>query len=153
MIIKVDQLVSDFLKVAQISGIDVGQDDLQVEFLQAPHTPPKRLPKGHMAVYVFAQDNLCLKVGKVNIKSQARYTYHHYGTKRARSSLALSILRHSNEFGILTPSDENIRNWILTNTSRLNFLLHENKGPLALNLLEAFLQCRLTPRFEGATSK
>ena len=37
------------------------------------------------------------------------------------------------------------------NTDRLNFVIDESRGKSALSLLEAFLQCRLRPCFEGRT--
>lgn len=51
-------------------------------------------------------------------------------------------------------SDEsNVGQWIKKNTDRINFMLGENIGLPVLALLEAFLQCRLKPRFEGFESQ
>jgi hypothetical protein len=51
--------------------------------------------------------------------------------------------------GIEDISDKNVGTWIKTNTERVNFLIPESLGIPLLSLLEAFLQCRLKPRFEG----
>jgi len=41
----------------------------------------------------------------------------------------------------------------MENLDRTNFLLDERLGIPVLTLLEAFLQCRLRPRYEGYKSQ
>jgi hypothetical protein len=52
--IDVEQIILDFVHVAELAGINVKKDDIQIERLIAPHTSPSTLPKGKMAVYVFS---------------------------------------------------------------------------------------------------
>lgn len=44
---------------------------------------------------------------------------------------------------------QNVSAWIKENTDRVNFLLDAHAGRLPLALLEAFVQCRLKPVYEG----
>ncbi|MDX9821685.1 MAG: hypothetical protein RBT20_07110 [Syntrophales bacterium] len=147
--IDVEQIIYDFMHVAKLAGIDVKGDDIQIEKISAPHTPPSTLPKGKMAVYVFHWCNQCLKVGKVGPKSQARYTSQHYSPKSSNSNLAKSILKDVSTLGIGGITEQNVGNWIKHNTDRINFIIPMRLGAPLLSLLESFLQCRLKPRFEG----
>ena len=147
--IDVHRLIADFVCVAKLAGLDVAQKGIKIESLSAPHIPPKALPDKKMAIYVFYWESQCLKVGKVGPKSQARYTSQHYSPKSSNSNLAKSILKDKAEMGLRALNERNVGNWIKQNTKRINFLIPENFGIPLLSLLEAFLQCRLKPRFEG----
>ncbi len=146
-------LIEDFRKVAGLAGVSVPNSALSVERLPAPHKPPPALPKGKMAVYVFAWKGQCLKVGKVGPNSQARYTSQHYGASSSNSNLAKSILSARDELMLSTLSESNVGAWIKANVDRTNFLLDASCGVPVLTLLESFLQCRLRPRFEGFESQ
>ena len=147
------QLIQDFLNVAALAGIHLSASDLAVERTVAPHCPPKRLPAGKMAVYVFSYGDTVLKVGKAGPNSAARFTSQHYNPSSAPSTLATSILKAGQGLGITGLSPETVGSWIKANTDRTNFLLSVNCGVPVLTLLEAFLQCRLKPRFEGFASQ
>lgn len=147
------KLVDDFRQVAALAGVNIEQRDITVEELPAPHTPPSQLPMGKMAVYVFNWKGTCLKVGKVGAKSQARYVSQHYNPNSSKANLAKSILSDQELSKTAGLSEENIGYWIKRNTDRVNFLLSESQGMPVLTLLEAFLQCRLLPRFEGFGSQ
>ena len=140
-------LVDDFKKVAQLAGIKMSDKDIVLEIEESP------LPSGKMAVYVFMWGDDCLKVGKVGPRSQARYTSHHYNPNSSNSNLAKSILKHKNELGLTNLTESTIGNWIKSNTDRINFILNKELGIPVLTLLEAFLQCRLRPKFEGFDSQ
>ena len=60
---------------------------------------PTTLPKDKKGVYVFlVNDDTCLKVGKANSKSQARWNSHHYSLDGTTpSTLTKSILSHLDE--------------------------------------------------------
>ena len=146
-------LIEDFRKVAGLAGVSVPKNALSVEKLPAPHKPPSVLPKGKMAVYVFAWRGQCLKVGKVGPNSQARYTSQHYGASSSNSNLAKSILSVRDELTLSAVSESNVGAWIKANVDRTNFLLDASCGIPVLTLLESFLQCRLRPRFEGFESQ
>ena len=147
--IDADELISDFIRVSELAGLEIKEQDIQIETLPAPHIPPSTLPSGRMAVYVFHCGNRCLKVGKVGPKSQARYTSQHYSPGSSNSNLAKSILKDKSVMGINEIDEHTVGNWVKQNTDRVNFLIPESFGIPLLSLLEAFLQCRLRPCFEG----
>ena len=147
--IDANMLISGFLRAAELAGLDIKQRDIHIENLQAPHVPPSTLPSGKMAVYVFHWGDRCLKVGKVGPKSQARYTSQHYSPRSSNSNLAKSILKDKSVMGINDIDEHTVGNWVKQNTDRVNFLIPESFGIPLLSLLEAFLQCRLKPCFEG----
>jgi hypothetical protein len=152
------ELIRCFLQVAQLSGLNVADADVRVDFTPAPHRRPGRLPTDSQGVYIFFLGDTCLKVGKAGPKTAARFCGHHYGF-HAPSTLARSIMAHRERVAALMPpvrsaeamvlSQRSVSDWIETNTSRLNILLPCTVGPFALSLLEAFLHCRLQPIFEG----
>ena len=145
----IEQLIGDFLEVTAKSGAPIQGPDLTYEILGCPHKSPTKLPHGKMAVYVFTHSDRCLKVGKVGPNSQPRYTSHHYNPASSGSNLSKSIV---NDPELSTSDDlnmETVGDWVKKNTLRINFLLDASLGIPVLNLLEAFLQCRLHPKFEG----
>lgn len=148
-----EQLAADFVAVARLAGVGLPTTAITVEQLAAPHRSPTRLPAGQMAVYVFATGKQTLKVGKVGAKSQARYTSQHYNPRSAMSTLAASILADRLHHGLTDHDAGQIGQWIRANVDRFNFLLDERYGMRLLALLEAFLQCRLSPRYEGFQSQ
>jgi len=146
------RLADDYRKVAAIAGLDIGRGELVVEVLPAPHRPPGSLPLGKSAVYVFFWHGQCLKVGKAGPRSNARYTSQHYLPGSSASNLSRSLLLAQESLG-LDLDQASVAQWIRANTERWNFLLDSSLGIPALTLLEAFLQCRLRPRFEGFESQ
>jgi len=150
--VRSSELIADFVKAAALAGIQIPAADIEFVELPAPHRPPSSLPPGKLAVYVFMHGNRCLKVGKAGPKSAARYCSQHYGANRAPSTLARSLIKA--QFGGSALLDEaNIAAWIRANTDRINFLVPSNYGFAVLSLLEAFVQCRLKPEFEGFASQ
>lgn len=148
-----DQTLADFATVARLAGVSLATDDIRIEALPAPHEPPKRLPAGKMAVYVFTYGDDVLKVGKAGPKSQARYTSQHYNPGSARSTLAASIIADAERIGLSEADRAKIWNWIQTHVDRVNILLPAELGVPVLTLLESFLQCCLRPRYEGFRSQ
>ena len=146
-------VIQDFRRVAAFAGVALDDDKIAVEVLPAPHKPPSNLPKGKMAVYVFLYKGQALKVGKVGPKSQARYVSQHYNAGSARSTLAASLLKHSAVIGIVGLGSDEASEWIKLNTDRVNYIMDSDLGIPVLTLLEAFLQCRLRPVFEGFASQ
>lgn len=153
--IDIQSLVKDFVKVAELSGIDMSQDDLTYEILGSPHEPPKNLPTGKVAVYVFCYKCQCLKVGKAGPNTKARFTSQHYNPGSAPSTLAGSLVAGQKKIGLNTLTKENVGNWLKANAFRFNLFLNAtaNENGFALNLLEAFVQARLNPIFEGGKIK
>jgi len=148
-----DRIAADFITIARLAGVELPAGALTVESLPAPHAPPTRLPAGKMAVYVFARGEDVLKVGKVGAKSQARYTSQHYNPGSAMSTLAASILADRASHALTDEDAAGVGVWIRQRVDRVNFLIDERLGMRVLTLLEAFLQCRLNPRYEGFKSQ
>jgi len=133
--------------VANLAGLP--RYDVEIEFLPAPHEPPRPLPPGKSAVYIFVHRACTLKVGKIGPNSVARYTSQHYNPKSAQSTLAGSLLSRGREVGVNGLSEANVGDWIKANTDRYNLLLPAYCPKQHRTLLEAFIQCRLNPAFEG----
>ena len=144
-----NSLLDDFRKVVALAGVFLPPAALSFEVLPAPHIPPSVLPKGKAAVYVFIWNGVCLKVGKVGPKSQARFTSQHYSPASSNSNLAKSLVAGQGKIGVSGITESNVGAWIKTNVDRVNFLLNVECGIPVLSLLESFLQCRLHPAFEG----
>ena len=137
-----------FTKVADIGGAPLQQDELEIEYLNAPHRPPSRLPQGRMAVYGFWGDGEWLKIGKVGPKSNARYTSQHYNASSAPSTLAASLAKDERMAAVKGFNANSPGDWIKASTHRLNVLMPADKPRELLSLLEAFLHLRLRPRYE-----
>ena len=148
-----ERLLKDFLIVAELAGITLQRDAIRIEILTMPHKPPSNLPTGKMAVYVFSDKDRVLKVGKVGCRSHARYTSQHYNPGSASSTLADSLLKDADAVKRHDVNRENVSHWIKTNTDRVNLILDADLGMRATTLLEAFVQCRLQPVFEGFASQ
>lgn len=148
-----EKIMDDFRTVARLAGVELSPDAISLEILSAPHVPPTRLPLGKMAVYVFSKGEDVLKVGKVGAKSQARYTSQHYNPGSAMSTLAASMLADREWLGLGEVHEAGVGQWIRKNIDRVNFLMDGRFGIPVLTLLEAFLQCRLKPRYEGFKSQ
>ncbi|MBO3705456.1 MAG: hypothetical protein J5X21_03495 [Candidatus Accumulibacter sp.] len=146
-------LLDDFRKVVGLAGMSLPPAALSVEILPAPHKPPSALPSGKAAVYVFVWNGHCLKVGKVGPKSQARFTSQHYSPASSNSNLAKSLVAGHEKLGLSGITESNVGAWIKANVDRVNFLLSVECGIPVLTLLESFLQCRLSPIFEGSGSQ
>ena len=140
-------LAEDFVKVAKIAGIDITVDDIEDDVREAPHTAGS-FPKGKMAIYIFIHNDEVLKVGKVGSKSAPRFYHHHYAPDSSISNLAKSLIKDSKSEFFETPPDE-IGDLIKQKFDRINYLLDAKRGDSTLSLFEAFLHCRLKPKYEG----
>lgn len=146
-------IVADFCEAASLAGVKISPSEILVQEIPAPHRPPSALPKGMLAVYVFMFGDRCLKVGKAGPKSAARFCYQHYGVNRAPSTLAASLVKAKFASNGHVVTADTVAEWICAYTSRINFLLPARYGVTVLSLLEAFVQCRLDPEFEGFSSQ
>lgn len=145
-------------EVARLARVDLQSHNIKNEFLPAPHRRPSSFPPGTQAVYAFLLAESCLKVGNAGPKTQARFTSQHYGLD-APSTLAKSILRDPLKVANLFSSEQrsevqlldgsSIGSWIEKNTSRVHICIPAEAGHFTLGLVEAFIQCRFQPVFEG----
>jgi hypothetical protein len=140
--------LADFCKVAALAGIHVELAQFDIEFLDAPHRPPRSLPAGKMAIYGFWNSGQWLKVGMVGPNSQARYVSQHYNAGSALSTLAGS-LAHDQRMAEVEGFDATAPGaWIKSSCNRVNILLSATLGRELLALLEAFLHVRFNPCYE-----
>jgi len=144
--VEITDAVKDFLCVCALAKTESSAADFEIDYQPAPHKP-KGLPKGKLAIYIFAYDSEMLKIGRAGVKSKSRFTYQHYKFKKEGSNLTKSILTDNN-FPV-DIEESNVGEWIKTNCDRLNVFINENKGLNLLKLLEAFLHQRYFPRYEG----
>lgn len=145
----INNIVEDFIRICDISNINLKKSDIRIEILTAGiNHMPKALPSGYIAVYIFHDNETYYKVGKAHENSNARYQSQHYNPNSSKSNLAKSILSDKNSI-----KTDDIGFWIKQNLTRVNILLRKDVGVLTLNLLEAFLHCRLNPKYEGYASQ
>jgi len=149
---EVENALTAFVTVAELAGDPIPRTMMVVEYLDAPHNQPTRLPAGKMAVYGFWGEGVWLKIGKAGPNSNARYTSQHYNLGSAQSTLAGSLandprMQSVNGFDPQAPGG-----WIKAATHRVNILLPSRRQKELLSLLEAFLHLRLRPLYEGITT-
>lgn len=145
---ELEEALASFIEVSKLAGDPVSPDDLQIEYLPAPHKPPSNLPKGKMAVYAFWWNDQWLKIGKAGPNSSPRYISQHY-TGKAPSTLRGSIEKDPKMKVIIESETQDLGKWIKDNTCRLDILISTDQDSKLLSLLEAFLHVRLNPRYEG----
>jgi len=143
------QDIIELCDAALIAGFNVDPNELTLLQWNAglqTHIP-LRLPANSAAVYIFKWNNVYLKVGKVNAKSNARYQSQHYNPNSSGSNLSKSLLRDiefREMFNYLSVGE-----WIRTNTIRFNILIPINLGQNFVHFAEAFFILKCSPRFEN----
>jgi len=138
-----------FVTVAELAGEPLKRDELLIEYLPPPHTPPSNLPAGKMAIYAYWWNDAWLKIGQAGAKSAARYTSQHYNPSSSKSNLSKSLVSDTLMHDIVEFDRNNPGTWIRQSTCRVNILIPAQRGKAMLSLLEAFLHVRLNPRYEG----
>ena len=153
------QLLDDFCEVARLARLRIARSDISGEFQPAPHNRPRSLPTGRQAVYGFVLSGCCLKVGKAGPKTAARYTSQHYLPNSCNSNLSKSLLSGRDRLRGLVAADvcdalvcldeQSVGPWVERQCARFNVLIALKYEEYELSLLEAFIQCRMRPVFEG----
>ena len=142
------QDLDDLCKAAAIAGFEVDVNKLTLETWEAGEGhQPRPLPQRHGAVYVFVRDGQCLKVGKVNARSNPRYQFQHYRPDSCRSNLALSLLGDA-EF-CASIGNRDVGEWMRQNTTRYNILIPAEVGERFVHFAEAFFILKYRPTFES----
>src|SRR5687767_6912787 len=116
---EVEQALHAFVGVAAMAGDPIARTEMEVEYLDAPHRPPSRLPIGKRAVYAFHGDGGWLKIGQVGPKSGPRYTSHHYNAGSAISTLAGSLVNDSRMLTVTGFDPDAAGIWIKAATHRV----------------------------------
>lgn len=153
-----EELADALAEAGRLARVDLDRRTLRVEILPAPHRRPSSLPPGGQAIYAFLLGDACLKVGKAGPKTKARFTSQHYGDN-APSTLAKSIIKDREPVLRVVPpharseiellSIASVGRWLEQNTTRLHIFVPAVAPRCALDLAEAFTQCRLRPLYEG----
>lgn len=146
---EMESALTVFFPMAELSGESIQRSELTVEFLDAPHVPPSKLPNGKMAVYAFWWNGVWLKIGQAGPKSKARYTSQHYNPNSSNSNLAKSLANDPKMDEVAGFDKKYPGQWIKVSTCRVNILISSNKRRELLSLLEVFLHTRLKPKYEG----
>jgi len=142
---EIEKLIIDS---SQIIGKPILKNNFQIIDRGCPHRQPQSLPSNKMAVYMFKYNNIFLKIGKANKKSNARYVSMHYCFS-APSTLAKSILKDKDNY----PSElneNNIKDWMLKNLQRIDILIDANLGYFVLEFIEVILHYKYQPKYEGS---
>ncbi|MGQ9570958.1 MAG: hypothetical protein ACUVUQ_08990 [Thermodesulfovibrionales bacterium] len=143
--------IKDFLKAAQLADTKISESQISIQVLGCPHKP-QGLPKGKMAIYAFKFNERFLKIGKAGPNSDARFRSQPYNPKSSQSNLAKSILNDT-DMQDYKLNEKNIKDWIKNHVERIDIILDESLGIFVLNFLEAFLHCKLKPKYEGFDSQ
>lgn len=146
---EIEEALDAFHGVMALTGAAWERSWLEVDYLPAPHTPPRSMPLGRHAVYAYWGSGEWLKIGKAGPDSGPRYTSHHYHLS-ASSSLARSLCNEMSLEGLDDLYPSNPGAWIREHCSRVSILLPATLLPEYPSFLEAFLHLRLHPRYEGA---
>ena len=123
---QLEQCLSDFFKGWEVLEPDGKKrsklilKEIDFDFKYNPHERPRPLEPNQRAIYIFFKADQWLRIGQTDYS--ARFTSQHYGTKRAKSTLAKDIRDHGSEFGF-DGTEEQIGNWILLNCGRANLRL------------------------------
>jgi hypothetical protein len=140
------EIKNDILTVIRLSGTSISEDQIEIVDRGIPHKP-SGLPSGKMGIYSFLFKNRFLKIGKAGPKSDARFRSQHYIPTSSQSNLSKSILKDAELNGDITV--DTVGSWIMNNTRRIDFLIDSSLGVFVLSLIEAFLQLRFAPKYEG----
>jgi hypothetical protein len=148
-VIKIEK--KDLIEIAKRADVIINEDQLIIFDRGCPHLP-SCLINGMAGIYIFELNGVCLKIGKAWEKSNARFRSQHYSPKSSQSNLAKSILNDSGmkKYGL---NEDNIGDWIKKNTRRIDIFIDTKLGVPVLNLLEAYLQCKFKPKYEGVESQ
>ncbi len=162
MIDNPSEAIASFMSAGEAAQLLPPDLDIRHEVQLAPHRPPRSLPTGFAAVYVFslseeygltcqAGSHRTLKVGMVGPKSAARFTSQHYLPRSSMSNLAKSLTSERilwPYLGITDLDEGNVKNWMLANLDRDHFFVPASEVRTERQL-ERFLRGQLGPVFEG----
>ena len=152
----IQKFKEDVLDIIMQVSKDIGKpmQGSQLEIIDRgiPHEQPKGKPSSKTGVYMFynPKEGCFLKIGKVGLKSKARFCSQHYNFSiKTKSSLANSLLSDENMVRKYNLSIENVGDWIKKNCRRIDILIDASLGPFANELIEASLHYRFNPKYEG----
>ena len=142
-----EDLLNDLL-MNELKEFKIQRSDIDIELQPMPHEIPRCFPKGKMAVYVFSDRKHILFVGCTKNGSNARYQNQHYYIDGAFTTLAKFLVNDDRykHYGLNEMSTERLKDWIMRNTDRVNFILDNNIG-LSAERFKRLVQERSRPIF------
>ena len=138
-----DKLIQDVF-TALGRRIRAGKD-YEIVDRGVPHTPPKELPPGKMAICTFSYDGRFLKIGKVGSKSSALFISQHYNSKWARKVFADKLIDDEG----MEQRKTKCKDWIKENCRRIDILVDAEIGDFTLELVEAVLRYHCKPKYDA----
>lgn len=147
-----EEIKNIFGQICTLLGEPIDTNKIKIIERNAPHKYQK-LPENSMGIYMFKYKDEFLKIGKVNSKSNARFTSQHYNYTSTRSNLAKSILENTEFCEMYSITKDNIKEWMLENLDRIDIILEDSLGVFVLNLLEGCLHYKYKPIYEGYISQ
>ncbi|WP_068783345.1 hypothetical protein [Paenibacillus phocaensis] len=141
------ELKEQLIQIIKSTGTEINENQIMILDRGVPHKT-STLPKDRMAIYSFIYQDRFLKIGKAGPSSNARFNSQHYDPKSSQSNLAKSLLADPKLIE-LNLDVTTIKEWIKTNTRRIDFLIDATLGIFVLNLIEAFLHLKYRPKYEG----
>jgi hypothetical protein len=150
---ELDALRANLVTVATLAGKNISGDQIVVAYLHAPHEKPVGVPA--KLLYVFLLGDKPLKVGSALARARLP---NNYNPDPRIDSLASRILQCKEaikgvcSLGMHTEIDqlgkEHIQSWMERNLALVTFRFDKSIDPMAIDLFEVFLQCKLRPLFE-----
>ena len=80
----VEQIKITLEQICTLLGEPIDTNKIKIFYHKAPHQYEK-LPDNSMGIYMLKYKDKFLKIGKVNSKSNARFTSQHYNSTSTRS--------------------------------------------------------------------
>jgi hypothetical protein len=147
----ISELYDTIFSVTKTLGKEIDMSKVKIVDRGVPHRP-RSLMLGTMGIYMFLYDDRFLKIGKVGLKSNARFLSQHYNPHSSQSNLAASILCDT-EMVSNGITEGTVSTWIRTNCRRIDILLDSSLGYFTLELLEAILHYKYEPKYEGFSTQ
>jgi hypothetical protein len=149
--VNMEDITELLFEILRLADLQINENQIKILDRGCPHNP-SGLPYGQMGVYLFKYQDEYLKIGKAGPSSNARFQSQHYSPNSSQSNLAKFIL-HDPGMVKFNLNSENVGNWIKQNVQRIDVLIDSSLSIFVLELVEAFLHCKLKPKYEGFSNQ
>ena len=155
---ELESLIQVCLEVSKLAGRAISRDQIEEDWQNAPHKKPSEDQMRFIYIFMLP-NNEPLKVGMSAFAGRHTELGHQYRPGKG-GTLAHAILRCKKKIMDHCPTDMHseldqlgegrIESWMVNKLDLIKFRFEKNVDPMAIALLEVFLQCKLNPVFEGA---
>lgn len=156
-----ENLLQTFLEVVKLADCALPQDGIRLQ-ISPPGECPRTLHEVKI-VYAFILGNLCIKVGKAAPRTRASGRLRNHYNPRDQGALAFTILHNTERLKaacspVMRPevdriSETNVKSWMTEHITCVWFEMDRSADNFTVGFLEAFLQYKLRPLFEGKAQK